>query len=334
VVAVTLMIAGTAVGSAGPAAAAPTDGGSGAITDAAVSPLNEFMSTTLFNDQNNPPDITVDPIKFDTSCVTLDGTVTPEDIATALDGRPQPEGKGKWVYVLCAQTKKLAQDAVTAIQEQGGDLIANAKAYCPTGKDEKGNDRAGPNQCVLVAEWDGEQKPAPPAVNDDRDSYLKSFLKFAPDLGSSPVQDADHAAIANLPTWFWNKVETRFPKAVTNFALIGDFAFATAWHLNTTFTTNDNPSEACDVSGLQKVGIEWNRSYPPGAESQSDPKCGHTYHNIGTYNVHGCTQWLIIAFIPPFFVVAFPITVCDDFTVRVREAQVVTSNEGPRGRVS
>lgn len=324
--AVTLTIAGTAAGVAGPASAAPLEGAPSAMTAGAVSPLNEFTGTTLLTDQNDPVDVEIGDINFDTSCVTLDGVVTPEDIAKALDGRPQPTGGGQWEYVLCAPDAATAGKIASTHKS-----IAAAKEFCPSGKDDNGKERTGPNQCVVVARWKSSVGDAPKPSKDEVHDYFQSYFEFAPQLGTSPPQLPDHGAIANLPTWFFNKVKTDIPKVVTNFALIGDFAFATAWHLNTTFSTENAP-EACVASGLTMVGTDWKGQGPPDAESPE--KCGHTYHNIGTYNVHGCTQWLIIAFIPPFFVVAFRITVCHDDTVRVKEAQVVTSDQGPRGPVS
>jgi hypothetical protein len=314
----TVLIAGSVVGQAGPVAAAPPDGGPSAIARGGVSPLAEFTDTTL----PSPQDTDIDPGQMQINpCARLAGTVTPEDIDRALGGSPPPKGDGHWEYALCGQ-----DEASSRFLAQRHPTVADAKAFCQTDEET-----ANLHKCVVVAQWKSNVPPAPPVAKNDRQSYIESYLQFAPDLGSSPAQDADHAAIANLPTWFWNTVETRFPKVVSNLAIIGDFAFATAWHLNTTFRTDGD--KACDISGLTKVGTEWDAGrYKPDQESPSN--CGHTYRNIGTYDVRGCSRWLIIAYIPPFFVIVFPITLCRTQTVRVKESQVVTSGGGPQGRVS
>jgi hypothetical protein len=124
----------------------------------------------------------------------------------------------------------------------------------------------------------------------------------------------------------WNITPTEFPKVIGDLGLFGGLV-ATAWHLNTRFETDGE--KVCDVSGLKHVGKVWEPGkYPPDAESS----CGYTYKNIGTYNIHACTRWLIIA-VGPFFAIAFPLTLCNDTAVTVKESQIVTGGDAHRAPV-
>jgi hypothetical protein len=297
----------------------PADPGDGsAIGGGATSPLEEYIQGSIVNKDGT--ELTVGKVS-DNACVTLPGEVSPADIPERYRTNP-PAGKGKWEYQLCAGN---SNDAHTVARDHS--TVASANAYCTIDENDPPPD-ANHIQCAVFAYWHPEINTPPPAPDESRDSYFESFFQFSPNLGTSPHNGA-LGLIANFPTWYWNKVETRYPKAVGDLGLFGGLA-ATAWHLNTTLDTDDAAGRICSVSGLTKVGIEWETGkYDPAAESR---ECGHTYHNMGIYNVHGCSEWLIIA-VGPFFVIVFPITVCSDTTMTVKESQILTGGDATRARV-
>jgi hypothetical protein len=293
----------------------PPDPGGSAIGGGATSPLEEYIEGSIVN--NGDSELTVGNVS-DNVCVTLPEVVAPADIPERYRIDP-PTGKGKWEYQICSNTAANAQ----LVASRTG-TVARAKSYCAT---ETTTPRPRPIPCAVFAYWHPEVNTPPPAPSQSRESYFESFFRFSPLVGTSPPND-NQGLIANFPTWFWNRVETRYPKAVGDLGLFGGLA-ATAWHLETTLETDGGP--VCDVSGLRKVGTEWNAGqYPPEAESPS--RCGHTYKRMGIYNIHGCSRWLIIA-VGPFFAIVFPITVCSNTPMTVKESQILTGGGARRAPV-
>jgi hypothetical protein len=292
-----------------PAAAAPPSGpspiGNGALVD-----TSDYIQAAM-DDGNPDTELDVGDVR-DNACQTIPGTVAPGDIPQRYRDKP-PAGDGHWEYQVCAES---AAAAATIVQQHPN--VASARAFC----DIDGS------KCAVFVYWRPDIPPNPPDPDEARLGYFKSFFTLSPDLGSSPHRDSDFGYITNLPTWFWNRIETRFPRALGDLGLFGGIA-ATAWHLNTTFETDGR--EACDVSGLRKVGTEWDAGqYAPNAKSPSN--CGYTYTNIGTYNIHACSTWLIVA-IGPFFAIVFPITLCNNWNVPVKESQILTGGDATRARV-
>jgi hypothetical protein len=293
--------------SADPAADPPAGGppaGSPA-GDAGDLPIGDYIQAGV-NDPSQDATIDVGAAdQVDALCALLPGGVSISDIPPDLRGANRPKGKGKWRYEVCGNTKADSQQIAAEHPN-----VAGAKRFCATGTTE----------CGVFAIWIPEEKRAPTAADFSRQSYLSSFFDFAPNLGTSPDYRGGNGLglVTGFPAWFWNTVVTTFPKAVGDLGLFGGLV-ATAWHLNTEFTTDGQ--QVCRVAGLRMVGTVYKKGkYDPASASPS--RCGHTYTNQGVYNIHGCSQWLIVA-IGPFFAIVFPITVCDDFPATVKDTQVL-----------
>jgi hypothetical protein len=272
------------------------------VGDAGDLPIGDYIQAGV-NDPSQDATVDVGVVsEVDAVCAALPGAVAASDIPEDLRANP-PKGEGKWVYEVCGDTKA-DSDRIARAQR----TVFNAKRYCATGLTE----------CGVFATWVPTVTQPPTARDFHRQSYLSSFFDFAPNLGSSPDFNADRGIVANFPAWFWNTVVTTFPKVIGDLGFFGGLV-ATAWHLNTEFTTDG--VRACRVAGLRMVGTVWKPGMPdPARESPS--RCGHTYTNQGVYNVHGCSEWLIVA-VGPFFAIVFPITVCDDFAITVKDTQVL-----------
>ncbi len=296
-------------------------GDSSPIGDGASSPLKDYIQGTIIDDGET--ELTVGNVS-ENACVKLAGTVTPADIPERYRTNP-PAGDGAWEFQVCAA------DAATARRVADNyPTVPAAKDHCKV--DPHDPPAADATPCAVFVYWHPAVRQIPPLPDQSRQSYFRSFFQFSPRLGASPGLDANHGAIVNFPTWVWNTVDTTLPKVVTEFGLAGGL-FATAWHLNTTLDTNDQKPSICRVAGLRWVGTDWEEVKNRVPPQQASPDCGHTYTNIGTYNVHGCSQWLIIA-VSPFFVIVFPITVCSNTTVTVKESQILTGGDATRARVN
>ena len=283
-----------------PAVAAPDDTAPSVIGDGMGLP--DYIEGTVNTDPDT--EITVGDER-DGACQTLSGAVSAADLAPYRDN--PPSGEGAWEYQLCAEDAAAARAAVAVYPN-----LAAARQHC-----------AEPaSRCGVFVYWRSRIPQLPPAPDESREGYLESFFTLSPQIGSSPHRDSRLGLITNLPTWFWNRTQTRFPRVIPDLGLFGG-ATATAWHLETTWQTDGR--QICD-----DVGTEWDAGNPPQQES---PDCGYVYRNIGEYEVEACSEWLIIAVVPPFFVVVFPITLCSDWTVPVKEAQVVTGGGPRRGPV-
>jgi hypothetical protein len=304
---------------AAPAAAAGS--GSSAIGDGARSNLRDYNALADIDppgQQTGDPEPVVEPPgeprRVDTICQTLTGVpVLPADIPEQYRTTPPP-GQGAWEYQVCADTAKTAADIITDHPS-----LASLKHYCDP------NLLPHPN-CELFAYWRPQIETNPPAPIQAVGGYFDRFFVLAPKMASSPDPTADHGLITNFPAWFWNTTPTTFPKVLPDPVFGG---IAMAWHLSTTIESGDG-DEVCTVGGLRQVGTVYDpNKYPPGQES---PDCKHTYSNIGIYTVHSCSTWLIVV-ANLLFVIVFPITVCNNRNVTVKESQVVTGGDVIRGRV-
>jgi hypothetical protein len=314
---VALLLVTPLVAGAAPAAA----GGSGtsAIGDGASSNLRDYKAQAA--DIGDPPgQQTGDPVPVvepptqpvDGACQTLTGVpVSPGDIPDQYKTTP-PAGKGAWEYQVCATSSEDGETAAEAAQRIVRDHpdLASAKAYC--------DPRAG-HACAVYVYWRPEIQTTPPPNVKDVKGYFTSFFTLAPKLGTSPDNDTV-GLLVNFPSWFWNTTYTGpFPKVLPDPIFGG---VATAWHLETVWETDGH--QFCD-----NPGTKYTSNYPPG---QASPDCGYTYLNIGVYNVHACSTWLIVV-ANLFFIIVFPITVCNNFNVRVKESQVLTGGDVIGGRV-
>jgi hypothetical protein len=308
----TLALTVSLVGAAEPAGAAPDDTGPSVIGDGSISDTSDYINATASTDLET--DVNAGD-EVDGACQTLPGTVSPADIPERYRVNP-PNGQGAWEYQLCAKDADAARAAVQAHPD-----VASARAYCGT-EDHP----VATSMCGVFVYWRPKIEPPANQPDESRENYFQSFFTLAPQLGSNPHSASRFGFITNLPTWFWNRTETRFPRVIPDLGLFGGVT-ATAFHLNTEFRTDGE--EICSVGGFQLVGDEWDESQPPLKESN---ECGHTYLNGGTYEVRGCSEWLIIAFAPPFFFIVFPITLCHTWTVPVKEAQVLTGADARRAR--
>jgi hypothetical protein len=315
---VVVVLMGPMLAGAPPAGAAPANPDEptapSGLGDGGLSPVEEFITVAKGKDGG---DTELSVGKARDACRTLPGVVAPTDIPTRYQDNPPP-GEGGWVYQVCAETG----DAVDDVLKVHPDL-ESATAFC----------KLDASRCAVFVFWQPKIKQPLPEPDESRKGYFEGFFTLSPQLGSSPHRDRNTARggfgyIVNFPTWFWNTTPTEFPKVLGDLGLFGGIA-ATAWHIETTFDTDG--VQACDVDGLHKVGTEWeDGKYPPGIESPS--RCGHIYRNIGTYNIHACTTWLIIA-VGPFFAVVFPITLCNNWDVPVKESQVLTGGDPRRAPV-
>jgi hypothetical protein len=306
---VALALIAPMLASAGPAAAADPPADTSPIGDGAVSPPPEFIPVT--SGDGGETELTVGDVRGG-ACQTLVGAVAPTDIPARYRTTP-PAGQGAWEYQVCAATAGAAQ----AIRAAHPD-VQSARQFCAHGQ----------STCAVFVYWrPRQQQPLPPPPDEGRQNYFESFFTLSPQIGSSPHRDSPRGYVANFPTWLWNRVETRFPRALGDFGFFGGFV-VTAWHLNTSFETDGH--EVCDIGGFSLVGTEWNAGrYRPDQES---PDCGYTYTNIGAYTVHACSTWLIIA-VGPFFAIVFPITLCNTWGVNVKESQILTGGDATRARV-
>jgi hypothetical protein len=278
--------------------------------DAGALPIGDYIQAGV-DDPSQDATIDVgDADQVDALCALLPGGVSISDIPPDLRGANRPKGDGKWRYELCGNTKADSQRIAAA-----NPSVYAAKHVCAAGTEE----------CGVFAIWIPKEKRPPTADDFGRQSYLSSFFDFAPNLGTSPDYRGGNGLglVTDFPAWFWNTVVTTFPKAVGDLGLFGGLV-ATAWHLNTEFSTDGQ--QVCRVAGLRMVGTVYKKGkYDPASPSPS--RCGHTFTNQGVYNIHGCSQWLIVA-VGPFFAIVFPITVCDDFTATVKDTQVLgTGNQ-------
>jgi hypothetical protein len=293
------------------AGAAPGDGAPSPIGDGGIVPPSDYIDNGIPTDDDTEVD--VGQVQ-DSACATLVGVPVSAADINALDLNRQPEGDGRYEYQLCARDAATAAAAARA-----NPTLAAARAHCAVAA----------NLCGVFVIWRPDIAQRPPYQQPDRQSYLNSFFELRPDLASSPGFSDDFGLIANFPTWFFNTVVTAIPRAIPDAGIFGG-AVATAFHLRTTFRTNGD--EICDVTGFQNVGTRWEEGrHRADAES---PDCGYTYPNIGQYEVTGATTWLIIVFAPPFFVFVFPITLSRDFTVNVKESQILTGADARRTRVN
>jgi hypothetical protein len=302
---------------AAPAAAAGS--GTSAIGDGARSSLRDFNALAGIGDPpgqqtGDPAPVVGDPEAPQAApCQTLTGVpVLPGDIPERYRTTP-PTGRGTWEYQVCAENAELAADIVA--KHPG---LANLKQYCDP-------DLAKPN-CGLFVFWRPQIEQKPPAPIEVVGGYFEKFFVLAPHMASSPDPRAAYGIITNFPAWFWNTTPTTFPKVLPDLFFGG---VAMAWHLRTRIQSGDG-AEICDVGGLQQVGVVFDpNKYAPDQESL---QCGYTYHNQGIYTVHACSQWLIVI-ANAVFVIAFPITVCNNRDVTVKESQVLTGGDVIRGRV-
>jgi hypothetical protein len=309
---------------AGPAGADDPPGDTSPIGDGAISPPEEFIPITS-GDQGNT---TLTPgAARDDACVKLPGLVAPGDIPAQYRTTP-PKGDGSWEYQVCAETGAGARDVA-----RDHPSVASARAYCEVDPDRPPAADAVP--CAVFVYWHPkERQPLPPPRDQDRKSYFNSFFTLSPELETSPDQIRNQGVVANFPTWMWSTTVTAIPRALGDFGFFGGFV-VTAWHLNTEIDTDGHDlsksgHRVCRVAGFHNVGTKYNAGkYPAG---QKSPDCGWTYDNIGTYNVHACSTWLIIA-VGPFFAIVFPITLCNDWDVPVKESQILTGADATRARL-
>jgi hypothetical protein len=310
-VGVVVTLAAGLLSPAPPVGAAPPETSGSAIGTGMVSDFVDYRVAAYLPAAENDAagDVEIEDIDIAGSgaCQPLQGTVSQADIDESLQGEPPPTGEGAWQYEVCAADEATANRVAAAYPQVGA-----ARQYC-------GPPYQGEDICGVFIRWvPAVPGPVPPASPDGQQAYLESLFDFAPVLETSPGRDPQHGLIAFLPAWFWNTVETRFPKAVPG---------GQAWHLRTTFDTDNR--QACRVSGLHKVGTVYN-SADPQPERPSPTNCGHTYTNQGLYEVRGCTRWLFIIS-ALLFPVVFTATFCDSDTLTVKEVQVV-SGGGPRRR--
>lgn len=278
------------------------DGGSGGVGD--------YINVGL-QDPSGNTEVTVDATNMD-PCVGYAGLVDPRDIPPELH---QPSGAGHWVYRLCAKDAATARHYASRYPTLGA-----AKANCTHDKDRP--EVNADNLCALVVTWKPDEERRP-RLDEGRGGYFSKFLTLAPDLSTQPIRGPNDGLIVNFPSWFWLNNTTTFPFIVPDFGLFGG-GVATAWHLNSHIDADGGTR--CNVSGLRKVGTDYNDWHGP-PEAPSPSRCGYTFPRQGIYNIHSCSQWLIVVAFT-FFVVAFPITFCNNDNATVKEAQVVVGG-GP-----
>jgi hypothetical protein len=297
----------------GPAPAAAAGSGTSAIGDAARSNLRDYNGLLAPGDipgQQTGDDPVVEPPTkpVDGACQTLTGVpVSPADIPEHDRTNP-PAGQGAWEYQICASSAEEANRLVERYPD-----LASAKQYC--------NPQVAGRNCAVYVYWRPKIATKPPATVDDVKGYFRSFFILAPHMDSSPKgQDSNYGMIVNFPSWFWNTTYNGgIPKVLPDPIFGG---VATAWHLETWWETEGG--QFCD-----NPGTKYESNVPP---EQPSPTCGHTYHNIGVYNVHACSQWLIVV-ANAFFIIVFPITVCNNFDVTVKESQILTGGDVHRAPV-
>jgi hypothetical protein len=313
--AVALALIAPLVAGGGPANADEPPADTSPIGDGGISPPEEFIPVT--SGDGGETELTVGGVRDD-ACQTLVGVVAPSDIPERYRSNP-PAGEGAWEYQVCAETAEAARTIRAAHPD-----FQSARRFCQSGADE-----LNVNKCAVFVFWRPKQPQSLPRPPDEgRDNYFQSFFTLSPQIGNSPHKDAPFGYVTNFPTWFWNRVETRFPRPLGDFGFFGGFA-ATAFHLETTFETDGH--EVCDVGGFRLVGTEWRAGRH--APDQESPDCGYTYTNMGAYEVEACTTWLIIA-VGPFFAIVFPITLCNTWGVNVKESQILTGGDATRARVN
>lgn len=303
VTAVALTLVAGLLTPAAPAAAAPAGPASSAIVGGAASDLTSYRVTNYLAPVEGNGDGEVEDIEpIGEACQPLQGEVSQADIDAAVGTGPPPTGEGAWRYEVCAENERIAREIASAHPQ-----AADTRRYCGPPYEDK-------DPCAVVIHWVlATPPPTPPSSPDGQQAYFESLFDFAPVLQTSPGFDAQHGIIANFPAWFWNTVETRWPKLVPG---------GHAWHLETTFTTDNH--QACRQSGLHKVGTVY-RSGEASPAAPSPSGCGYTYRSQGRYQVRGCTQWLfvIVAFLGP---IVFAVTFCSSDTVTVKEVQVLSGN--------
>ena len=296
---------GPLLGLTSPAAAAPGDTAPGDTAPSAPGdvglPRDDFIEAAGDIDEN----VDIDVQERADACRTVGGDVTPEDLAQV--DRSQITGDGRFEYQLCAQT---AADAARIAAEQG--TVENMKRFCsPTAVPR--------NACTVFVYFRPEIEERPPIRIEEREDFFSGFFEFSPELRTSPPRNLPTGLVVNFPIWFWDDFPT-FPKPI-HVPFFGGIT-GVAFHLETTWETDGR--RVCDKPGT---------IYRPDRHrpDQPSPDCGYVYDTIGTYEVHGEKTWLVIAQLGGLFPVpiVFVVTFTQDFTVPVKEAQVLTGG-GPR----
>jgi hypothetical protein len=269
-----------------------------------------------FQDPDGNTEATVGAVTT-TPCVSFPDLVNPADIPAVYRANP-PQGEGRWEYQVCAKTKALAQDVVNT---EGS--LAAVRQYCFHDKDQPELNKN--HECAFFVSWHPKINAVPDFHNQGRGDYFRDFLTLSPQFSSQPKPGPEFGSIANFPSWFWLDNVTTFPFVVPDFGLFGG-GVATAWHLESNMDTNNE--HACRETGLRKVGADW-KAGTANPEQPSPKKCGYTYPHQGIYNVHSCSQWLIVV-VTALFAFAFPITFCNDDQMTVKESQIVTGGDPRR----
>lgn len=235
----------------------------------------------------------------DDSCTQVSGAVSAVDAGSAIArmGGLTPKGPGHWQYVVCGQSKIAADRVARAYPSVGA-----AKAHCADA------DAA----CVVVAVWKPDDQ-TPPREAQDPPSRLGAFsgwLDFTPDLTTSPTRQ--DALIAQLPTWVWDR-NTADIRGICLPIFGGVCGFAV--RLGTKWKTEG--STFCDGPGTE---------YRPGSvDPSSASDCSWTYKTVGSYDIEGCKNWLVVVWRLPWFIpIVFPLELCHTDRVDVQEAQVMS----------
>ena len=300
---VAAVLAAVVVESATPATAGPPAAGS-AIGDGAVSSAPAYIGATTSTDPS--VDVKAGRVQED-ACQVVAGVVSEVD-KSEYKGTP-PEGEGAWEYQLCARDAATAGRYVAANPDVG-----SAKRFCAVAA----------NACAVFVYWRPRQAQKPNAGIRGRLGYFDSYFDFTADLETSPSRAEQYGLVVNFPTWFWDR-NSNLPKAIY-LPVFGGIT-GVAIHLRTTWRTDGR--QICS-----KPGTVYNPNrYPPAAQS---PDCGYIYRNqkrAQNNEIRGCKTWLIIGYRPPFFLVVFPLTLCQTWNVPVLESQVVIGGDPRRARV-
>jgi len=301
--------AGAAPGDKAPidtAPAAPGDTAPSAAGDVGL-PRDEFLENAAGFDENIGVDVEGRP----DACRQVGGDVTLADALDFVDQHGRPRVKGRFEYQLCAGS---AAEAARIAAEQG--TVENMKRFCSP-------DAVPRNACTVFVHFRPAIEQRPPINVDEREDFFEGFLEFAPELRTSPSRDLPTGLIVNFPIWFWDDFPT-FPKPI--FLPFFGGITGLAFHLETTWDTDGE--RICDDPGT---------IYRPGRHrpDQESPDCGHVYDTIGTYEVHGEKDWLIIAQLGDLFPIpiVFELTFTQDFTVPVKEVQVLGGGDPRRAPV-
>lgn len=290
-----------------PASAAPGDTDGSVIGGTGESRDDYFDHT---NDVDPDVDIDAEPEEVD-ACVKVGGAVTLADLAQ-YDG-PAPQGEGVWEYRLCGEDG----DAARAIAREHPD-VPSLKQYCAVR--ENVLPRA---KCTVFIHWKPELPERRAVDPGGRRDFFDGYLRFTTDLRTSPAHDLPNGLIVNFPIWYWDQ-NNNFPKPI--FLPVFGGITGIAFHLETTWETDGE--RICSSSGT---------IYRPGqhAPEQRSPTCHHSYPTMGNHQVRGCKQWLIIAQLGGLFPVpiVFPLTLCRNVTVPVKESQIVTGGDPRRAPV-